>query len=178
MPLIRETLRQQGISKPAAEIILASWRTSTRKCYTSALGKWVHFCSRRNTHPLRAGVTTILDFLTTQFLSGSQYSNLNTAQSALSAVHPPIDGIPVGSHPLVKRLMKGTFNLRPPKARYSHTWDVAVVLHYLQTLGPNKDLSLKNLTMKLVMLTALISGQRCQTLSLMNMDCTSGGQWN
>ena len=170
MPLIRETLRQQGISRPAATIILASCRTSTRKSYKSALGKWIHFCSRRETHPTRTDVTTILGFLAKEFLSGSQYSNLNIARSAVSAVLPPIDGIPVGSHPLVKRLMKGAFNMRPPKPRYTHTWDVTVVFNYWRTLGPNKDLSLKSMTMKLVTLTALISGQRCQTLSLINTD--------
>ena len=67
MPLIWETLRQQGISRPAATIILESWRTSTRKCYKSALGKWIHFCSRRETHPIRTDVTTILDFLAKEF---------------------------------------------------------------------------------------------------------------
>ena len=112
----------------------------------------------------------VLDFLTKQFLSGSQYSSLNITRSALSAVIPTLEGVTVGSHPLVKRLMKGVFNLRPPKARYSHTWDVTVVLDYLRTLGPNEGLSLKKLTMKLVVLTALTSGQRCQTLSFMNIN--------
>ena len=71
--------------------------------------------------------------------------------------------------------MKGMFNLRPPKARYSHTSDVTMVLDYLRTLGPNEGLSLKNITMKLVVLAALTSGQRCQSLSLMNINSVQIG---
>ncbi len=44
------------------------------------------------------------------------------------------------------------------------------MLDYLRTLGPNEGLSLKNITMKLVVLAALTLGQRCQTLSLMNIN--------
>ena len=66
--------------------------------------------------------------------------------------------------------MKGAFNLKPPNPRYSHTWDVTVVLKYLKTLGSNNELSMKHITMKLGLLVALISGQRCQTMALMNLD--------
>ncbi|XP_071791584.1 uncharacterized protein [Asterias amurensis] len=158
-----------SITKEASQIIIASWRSGTKKCYKSAFDRWIQFCTRTETHPIRPTLVKVLDFLTKQFLSGSQYSSLNITRSALSAVIPTLEGVTVGSHPLVKRLMKGVFNLRPPKARHSHTWDVTVVLDYLRTLGPNEGLSLKKLTMKLVVLTALTSGQRCQTLSFMNI---------
>ena len=42
--------------------------------------------------------------------------------------------------------MKGAFNLKPPNPRYSHTWDVTVVLKYLKTLGSNNELSMKKKT--------------------------------
>lgn len=76
----------------------------------------------------------------------------------------------MGSNPLVKRLLTGAFNLRPPTPRYSQTWDVTIVLNHIRSLGPDIDLSTKNLTMKLVTLIALISGQRCQTIALINLD--------
>ena len=43
-------------------------------------------------------------------------------------------------------------------------WDVNEVLKHLQTLHPLNELSLKLLSFKVVMLLALLSGQRCQTL--------------
>jgi len=69
--------------------------------------------------------------------------------------------------------MTGFFNMKPPLPRYSHIWDVNLVLRYLQTLSPVASLSLKNLTLKLTMLLALVSGQRCQTLRCLDLShCT------
>ena len=58
--------------------------------------------------------------------------------------HLPIDDVCVGVHPLVSRLMKGIFNLRPAVPKYFKTWDVSVVLKYLINLSPVPLLSLKN----------------------------------
>ena len=70
----------------------------------------------------------------------------------------------MGQHPLVICLLKGAFNLRPPKPRYSHTWDVSLMLRFLRELGENEELTLKKLTQKLIMLLALVLGQRCLDL--------------
>ena len=48
--------------------------------------------------------------------------------------------------------------------KYNEVWDVNEVLNHLQTLQPLSELSLKLLSFKVVMLLALLSGQRCQTL--------------
>ena len=76
----------------------------------------------------------------------------------------PCSNSTVGSHPLVCRLLKGVFHLRPPQARYSTTWDVSLVTTYLMTLFPLENLTLKMLTLKTVMLCALVSAQRAQML--------------
>lgn len=46
-----------------------------------------------------------------------------------------------------------------------------MVLAYVAKLGPPEKLSLKNLTLKVVMLMALLSGQRRQTLHTLSIDC-------
>ena len=38
----------------------------------------------------------------------------------------------LGSHPLIARLLKGVYVLRPPTPRYSSTWDVSKVTDYLR----------------------------------------------
>ena len=91
------------------------------------------------------------------------YSTMNTIRSALSTFIT-IDGFTAGQHPLIKRFMRGVFNLKPSLPRYNITWDTNIVLDYIKTLSPVKDLNLKLLTMKLVMLLSLLTGQRCQTL--------------
>ena len=60
--------------------------------------------------------------------------------------------------------MRGIFQLRPSLPKYNCTWDVSVVLHYLSSVKSNNNLSLHDLNMKLAMLLALTTGQRCQSL--------------
>lgn len=93
---------------------------------------------------------------------------MNTARSAVSTILN-INGSPAGQHPLVKRFLKGVYNIKPALPRYSATWDVSVVLKYLCTLSPVKNLSLKLLSYKLLMLCLLLSGQRGQTVHLFDV---------
>lgn len=102
--------------------------------------------------------------MTELYAGGKSYSSLNTARSALSVVMVNKSGLTIGNSPLVKRFMKGVFELKPPTSRYGFIWDVSVVLDFLQNYYPNRDLSLCVLTYKCVMLLALSSLQRVQTL--------------
>ena len=68
------------------------------------------------------------------------------------------------------RLLKGIYHFRTPLPRYSSTWDVAKVTSYLRTLFPLEQLNLKTLTMKTVMLCALSSAQREQTLCALDLN--------
>ena len=70
--------------------------------------------------------------------------------------HEKVEGVPIGQHPLVTRLMKGVYNLRPPKPRYTYTWDVDMVTQYIAEMGENANLTLKKLSQKLALLMALV----------------------
>lgn len=62
------------------------------------------------------------------------------------------------------------YNLRTPTPRYCKTWDVSKVTDYLKTLHPLEQLNLKNLTLKTIMLCALVSAQREQTLCALDLN--------
>ena len=66
--------------------------------------------------------------------------------------------------PLVCRFLKGSFSTRPAMPKYNEVCNVNEVLKHQQTLHPLNGLSLKLLPFKVVMLLALLYGQRCQTL--------------
>ena len=83
--------------------------------------------------------------------------------------HPPIDGVVVGKHPLVVRLMKGVFNGRPPQPRYGCTWDVKRVLEHIKSLGDNRVLSLKQLSSKLAVLLALANASRASDIHALDL---------
>ena len=174
MPLVRDKIKQLGLSKKALNIIMKSWRIKTRRQYDTYLVKFTAFCKKRKMDPLVPNTNTAIEFLTDLFEKGCGYSALNTARSALSTLNG------IGSDPLVCRFIKGVFNLRPIRSRYNYVWDVSTVLNYLRSLSPARDLNLFMLGAKLLMLCALVTGQRCQTLHAMTMDkdnmCISGNK--
>jgi hypothetical protein len=132
------------------------------------------FCSQRNYSTGTPSVGAVINFLTIPFLKGLGYSTINTARSALSSCIITDEKQPIGKHPLVVRFMKGVYNDRPALPKNVLTWNTNIVLNYLKTLTPMKQLTLKDLTLKAVMLTALLTGQRTQTLSYLdirNMSC-------
>ena len=126
------------------------------------------FCSEKQVDFFYPSIIEVLAFLTDMFEKGLSYSSINTARSAISTFIS-IDNVPVGQVPLICRFMKGVFNERPCLPRYRTTWDVNLVLQYLKSLSPVKDISLKMLSKKLVMLFALLSAQRAQTLHLLDI---------
>ena len=58
---------------------------------------------------------------------------------------------------------------RPSLPKYTHTWDVGPVLHYLRDLGPSEKLNTKQLSLRTVTDTALLTGQRCQTVHFLSL---------
>ena len=180
LSLVWKSLKLQGISDKAARIIINSWRVGTKRQYQTSLKKWEEFCGKQQIDPVRPTLTMILDFLTELYEQGQQYSSLNTARSALSSVIALSGEVPAGRHPLVCRFLKGVFQERPALPRYVDTWDVSLVLNYIKDQYPLEKLGLKELTLKLVVLISLLSGQRTQTLQelcmkdiiLTDSDCT------
>ena len=82
----------------------------------------------------------------------------------------PVDGYSVGEHPIISRLLKGMFHVRPPDPRYSFTWDVNVLLTFLESWFPVWALKLKQLALKTAALVALVSAQRSQTLWALSIE--------
>lgn len=110
------------------------------------------------------------DFLSEMFQGGYEYSTINNFRSAISALHDWENGIPVGQLPLIKRIMSGVFQEKPPQPRYTDTWDVSVVLEHLESLGSNETLSDADLTHKLAMLLALTTASRASEIQGMDLE--------
>ena len=111
----------------------------------------------------------ILQFLADMFQEGRSYRTLNVYRSALSSTLPGFDGISVGQHPLVVRLLKGVLQERPPRPRYVTTWSVSTVTAWIKGLGENQALSLMDLSMKLAVLMALTAARRSSDLHRLNV---------
>ena len=169
MDVIRQSLSAKGFSDEAISIINASWSTGTDKQYNTVWKRWCSWCKDSQIDIIQASINEVVNFLAGCFADGKSYSTINTYRSALSSTLCNINHVAVGSHPLVIRLLKGVYNLRTPSPRHSSTWDVTKVTSYLKTLFPLDQLSLKSLTLKTVMLCALPSALREQTLDALDI---------
>lgn len=122
--------------------------------------------------PISPRVNEIINYFAHLFHAGKSYSTLCMTRSALSS-YVCIDGKTdcLGSLTQVRRFMKGVFESRPSLPLQSRvtTWDVNTVLQFLEAWYPHDNSSLKDISLKLVMLLAILSGQRCQTLHSLDM---------
>ena len=166
---LRKNLKGQGLSEQASDLILKSWRSKTSKSYDSLFGQWNRWCSERGSDPFSGPVSEVANFLASLYQKGYQYNSINVYRSAISSVHEKVDGISIGQHPIITRLVKGIFNVRPPLPRYSNTWDVQIVLNFLQALGKSETLPLKTLTLKMVFLLAITRPSRSADLSQLDI---------
>ena len=99
-----------------------------------------------------------LNVLAELYHKGLSYSALNTARSALASVIVLQGNQSFGNHPLVSCFLKGRFSTRPALPEYREAWDMNTVLEHLKTLHPAETLSLKLLSLKIVILMAVLSG--------------------
>ena len=136
------------ISKTAKTLVEASWRGSTEKRYSGAWQQWLEWCGLQRVQAALSTLANILDYLASLFDKGCEYRTINLHRSALSSTLAPIDGFCVGQHPTVCRLLKGAYNLRPPRQKLCPTWSVQVVLDTLRDWSPASKLDLRLLTFK------------------------------
>ena len=169
VPLVWSSLESQGISTEASRIIMQSWRPCTTTQYQTYYKKWESFCCQRNINPLQATLQDGINFLGDLFATGVGDSCINTARSALSSIIVLPGSVHFGSHPLVTRFVKGVFETRPSLPRYKEIWDVNSVLKILATWILGVKLGLRDMSWKLTMLLALLSGQRVQTLKALTL---------
>ncbi len=102
----------------------------------------------------------VFQFLTDLHASGKSNNTVNVHCSMLSKTLDAVDGVAIGEDPLIVRLMRGCYHQNPPQPRYNEMWDSGKVSTFFESLGENRNLSLKVLTSKLVTLIALTTWMR------------------
>ena len=128
---------------------MASWRSVTKSQYRVYLKKWFSFCSETGCDIISPGIPQALDFLSSLRQSGLNYSSINTARCALSSILQLSDsGVTFGQLPIVKRFMKGVFEICPALPRYKSTWNVGDVLNYFRLQQHASLLTLKRIDIK------------------------------
>ena len=158
----------KGISTTASTLITSARSSGTRKNYQSAWGKFTRWCCKREVDPFSCDIKHILDYLGALFVDKKECSCIGTHRSAISAYHTPVEGLPVGKHPLVRLLMKGASNERPALPKYRYIWEVELVIKKFCSMPDNEALTLEQLGYKLITLLGLCSIKRCGVLAALS----------
>ena len=97
-----------------------------------------------------------MKFIRHLFEAKISWSVVLTAISAISKYHV-VDkntGTPIGQHSLVSMAKKAFWQQRPPIPRYHGTYDVTIIMRFIEILGENETLTLKELSEKTAFLVA------------------------
>ena len=163
--VIGKAFRLRGIPDVAIDVVLASLADSTKKQYWGPLKRWRSYCTEKGLDYLDVTEQEVLKFLSSLFQSGASYGTLGTARAALSLIAKN----DLSNNKNISRFMVGVSKLRPPKPKYDDVWDVDTVLEKISEWFPPDKLDLKLLTYRLVILLALGSAQRFQTLAAIKL---------
>ena len=147
-----------SFSEKAANIVLQSWCQSSQKQYDVHIKNWLFVRTEGRADPIFPSIYMAVEFQTILYEKGFSYTSINSARCALSAIlethgsaHPTF-----GEHPDVKGFRKALSKAHPhflviTKLGMS-TWFLSTDIG---SMDDSQDLSLKDLTLKLVMLVAL-----------------------
>jgi hypothetical protein len=106
--IIRESLESRGIPAAAADIIIKSWRKTTKKQYNCYIKQWIRFCGKKR-NPLKPSVNTILAFFVTLYKKGLKYSVFQTARAAINNFVSLCSDLDFSSNKLINKFMHGIY---------------------------------------------------------------------
>ena len=148
------------LSTTASNLIKQSKSLGTRNHYKSAWKSFESRCNKEKVDPISCPLEHILNYLGSLYEKWREYNTINGHKSAISSLHKPIEGIPVGQHPSVTSLMKGISREKPPMPKYINIWDVDKVLEQFKQMPENDGLNLKELSFKTITLLGLTAPKR------------------
>ncbi|XP_063540291.1 uncharacterized protein LOC134749320 [Cydia strobilella] len=147
--------------------MVSSLSKNTLSQYSSSLKLWWQYCQINEINDIfDVKINNLIDFLNRCLQDGASYGTLNNHRSAISLISVNC----ISQDDCLKRFFRGVFRLKPSFPRYTVTWDPMIVLNYFSNLFPNETLPIEHITKKLVILLALATGQRTQTLSLIRLN--------
>ncbi|XP_043275196.1 uncharacterized protein [Venturia canescens] len=162
---IREAFKKKEIPEEVIDLMISSISDSTIKQYNSGIKKWWIFCQGLRINPYKDDVPKVISFLGQEYKNNASFGSLNSYRSAIALLHGP----QLGEDYRIKRFFRAISKVRPAKPKYDSTWDPQIVLDHVCQWGDNEKMPLEKLGFKLVTLLALITGQRMQTLSFIDV---------
>ena len=155
-----------NLSDSAVATILNSKRKSTQLRYQNKIFLWKGYCRANSLCYTDPGISNVINYLSGLKDRGLSFSTIGISRSAISSVCNPVDGVLVGSHPLVSKFMKGLGFERPKLPKYASTWDIDQVLNLLASAlyADNDSIPFHNLQVKTMLLILITTACRISVI--------------
>lgn len=163
---MQQLYKDRGFSEKATSIILQSWHQSSQKQCDGHIRKWLtgcSFCSQRQVDQIHPTVGVAVEFLTRLYKKGLSCSSINSARSALSEI---LNQTHFSQWVMVSILMLNT--------SWKVFFKVGPLCLVMVRRGMLTRFSSTLVPLKLVMLVALTTAQRSQSIHLLD---TIGMVW-
>ena len=169
LAIIKRSLQEKGFSEEVSERASLANRESTRSIYDSRFSKFSEWCKSRQRPLAEVTIQEIADFLLELFEKGLLVNTIKGYRSAISSAMGLFEGVTVGSHPVISKLINGFEVQRPVCRSYFPCWDLNVVLRVLmkspfEPPSFNTVQDRKYTTWKTVFLIALASAKRASEI--------------
>ena len=168
----RKRLIAEGFSTDVVHTMQSSIRKSSAGQYDKMWAVFASWCQERGLSPGQAPVNKVLEFLQSLLNKGMAFRSIGVYRSAISYFHDQVDGLPIGQNRQVCKFMKGVFHKNPPVKTLYPTWDLNIVLSFLQDriFVPLERASVQAISTKTVFLAAITSARRISELQALSRD--------
>ena len=110
--------------------------------------------------PITCDINSICEFFADKLEEGKAANTIAGYRSAISEIHDLVDGQTIGNHPDVSRAIIAVRKENPATSIGPDIVDISPSLEYIDTLGNNESMQLKDLSVKTAFLMALVTASR------------------
>ncbi|XP_028165297.1 uncharacterized protein LOC114356369 [Ostrinia furnacalis] len=148
-------------------LLESAWRKSTLKTYGTAWEKWRAWSKGKCAvdDPAPGHLAMFMSYLHNETKLAP--STIAVHKSVVSTFANPVKSEALSGHPLVKQMMKAISVTKPPP-RKSTTWDVGILIEYLQHYNIDVE-SIFQVSRHTAALLLLCSGRRIHDLTLLDI---------
>ena len=111
-----------------ADLLQIAWDSRTHSSYKAAFLRWKEYQAKSNASPTKPALFEVINFISHLVEQGLGYNSVLKYRVAL-ANHIQVKKVKNWvKHPLIKRLFRGVYKLRPPLPNYMAFWHVSQLL--------------------------------------------------
>lgn len=112
-------MESSGLSGQVVNLLMGGVRNNTSAAYQSAWNGWHNWCVQQGADPMSPPLTKVFEFLSWLVDEGKAYRTVNVSRSMLSSTLGKVEGVDIGKHLLVVKLMRGAYNKKLPAPKYA-----------------------------------------------------------